>query len=98
MGVPKIPTGISTGIGSLYRTEVVQAIAAASRFIIPVGAHYVVAVGANCRLQVVTSDGTWNNLTAAGVVPPGHYDSDGASVAVWNGGGASENITYIQTS
>lgn len=93
----QIPTGIATGIGSLFSTQVVQAIAAAGRFILPAGKFYIIAVGADCRLQVIDATGAWNNLTAAGVVPPGWYISDGASLGVVNNGGVSENITYIRT-
>ena len=91
-----VPTGIPTGVGSLFSTEVTQAIAAAARFVMPAGTFYVYTVGADVRLQVINSLGVWNFLTAAGTQPPGPIISDGASGGFVNGGAAPENIIYIR--
>ena len=97
MAIPILATGIPTGVGSLFQKEVVTSIAAAGRFVLPVGTYYIIAVGADVRLQVIDSTGTWNNITAAGVVPPGHYFADGASLGLVNNGAGAENVTTIQT-
>ena len=92
----QVPTGIATGIGSLFSTPVVQAVAAAARFLPAAGKYYFITVGADVSLQVW--DGTtWQNLTAAGVVPPGWYNADGVSLGLVNNGAGSENVTYIRT-
>lgn len=91
-----VPTGITTGVGSLFSTQVLQAIAAGGRFVLPAGSFYVYIVGADVRLQIIDSLGVWNNITAAGVIPGGVLISDGASLALFNGGAGIENITYIR--
>lgn len=91
-----IPTGIATGAaGAIFRTQLLQAIGAGLRFVLPVGTHYVYIVGADVRLQILDSTGTWQSITAAGVIPGGVLISDGANLAMYNGGGGSENVTYI---
>ena len=97
MGSGFIPTGIATGIaGSILAKEVVQAIAAGARFVLPAGDFYVYAVGADVRLQILDSTGVWNNLTAAGVGPGGLVTADGVGLGFVNNGGVSENITFIK--
>lgn len=92
-----IPTGIATGAaGSIFVKEVLQSIGAGLRFALPVGTIYVYIVGADVRLQILDSTGTWQNITAAGVIPGGVLISDGANLACFNGGGGAENITYIK--
>lgn len=98
MGADFIPTGIATGVvGSLFATEVTQAVAAQTRFVLPAGTYYVYTVGTDIRLQVQASGGVWNNITAIGVIPGGVLVSDGVNIAMWNAHAtASENITYIK--
>jgi hypothetical protein len=96
MALPILSTGIPTGVGSVFQTQVVQPIAAAGRFVLPVGMFYVYVVGVDVRLQVIDSLGVWNNITAAGVIPGGLLVSDGVSLGLVNNGGGIENITYIQ--
>jgi len=92
-----IPTGIATGAaGSIFVKEVVQAIGAGLRVALPVGTIYVYLVGAGVRMQIQDSTGTWQNITAAGVIPGGVLISDGTNLAFFNGGGGSENISYIK--
>jgi hypothetical protein len=92
-----VPTGIPTGVGSLFATQVIQAIAAQGRFVLPAGTFYVYVVGVDVRLQIIDSAGGWNNITAAGVIPGGVLVSDGASLAMFNGHAVNpENITYIR--
>src|SRR2546428_13240340 len=95
MGSGFIPTGIATGIaGSILAKEVVQAIAAGARFVLPAGDFYVYAVGADVRLQILDSTGVWNNLTAAGVGPGALVTADGVGLALFNAGGRAGNLTY----
>jgi len=92
-----IPTGIATGAaGAIFVKEVVQSIGAGLRFALPVGTLYVYIVGVDVRLQILDSTGTWQNITAAGVIPGGVLISDGANLACFNGGGGAENITFIK--
>ena len=92
-----IPTGIATGAaGSIFVKEVVQSIGAGLRFALPVGTFCVYLVGADVRYQVQDSTGTWQNITAAGVIPSGDIISDGVNKAFFNGGGGAENISYIK--
>ena len=91
-----IPTGVATGgAGAIFRTPVVQAIAAAGNFVLPVGTFVVYAVGADVRMQVQDSAGAWQNVTAIAVGIP-CVISDGTNVRFQNAGAGSENITYIQ--
>jgi len=92
-----IPTGIATGAaGSIFVKEVVQSIGAGLRFVLPVGTIYVYIVGADVRMQIQDSTLTWQNITAAGVIPGGVLISDGTNLAFFNGGGGAENISYIK--
>ena len=92
-----VPTGIPTGVGSLFSTQVVQAIAAGARFILPAGTFYVYVVSANVQLQIIDSTGVWNNFTGAvaGVAPLGVLVADGASLGFNNAAGVG-SITYIR--
>lgn len=90
-----VPTGISTGTGSLFSKEIAKTLAAATRFVLPAGSYYIYALGADMRLQVADSGGGWNNLSAAGGPFSGVQVSDGASLAVYNGGAGAEAFTYI---
>lgn len=94
--IPILGTGISTGPGSVFQTQVQQPIAAAGRFVLPVGVFYVYIVDADVVLQIINSLGTWVSITAAGAEPSGVLISDGASLGFLNAGGGSENVTYIQ--
>ena len=91
-----IPTGIATGVGSIFRTQVTITVAATSRTVLAAGWYYVYAVGANISIQAQDSTGTWQNLTAAGTAPSGILYSDGTNLAINNGAGAGQNATYIQ--
>jgi len=92
-----IPTGIATGAaGSIFVQEVVQSIGAGLRFALPVGTIYVYLVGADVRMQIQDSTLTWQNITAAGVIPGGVLISDGVNLAFFNGGGGAVNISYIK--
>lgn len=90
-----VPTGIPTGTGSLYQKEVTTSIGAGASYVLPAGNYWVIAVGANCKLQVIDSTGTWNDITAVNVLPAGVVNSDGASVRYNNGGGGAQNIKTI---
>ena len=92
-----IPTGIATGAaGSIFVKEVQVSVGAGLRSALPVGTLYVYTVGADIRLQIQDSTGTWQNITAAGVIPGGVLISDGTNLALYNGGGGSENFSYIK--
>ena len=94
--MPQVPTGIPTGIGSLFSKDVVQALAAGVRFVLPAGTFYVYVVGATAQLQIIDSTGVWNNITAAGVIPLGALVADGASLGFFSA--AASSITYIRLS
>lgn len=96
MAPGNVPTGIPTGVGSLFSTQVLLTVAPGTRSVLPAGSFYVYGVGADIRIQVIDSTSAWNNLTAAGTGPSGVLVSDGASLAVFNGGAGNESVTYIR--
>lgn len=94
MARPTLSTGLPTGTGSVFQAPITQAIASATRFVLPVGEFIVYSLGADVRLQVF--DGAvWQNVTAAGVGIP-YVASDGTNVALINNGAGIENALYIQ--
>ena len=88
----RVPTGIATGVsGTLMGSEVITSIAAAARFIPAAGDYYMYAVGADVRVQVQDSTGTWQNVTAVAV--GGFISCDGTNVGLRNSGAGAENVT-----
>lgn len=90
----KVPTGIATGTaGSLMGTEVVNAVAANTGFVLASGDYYVTVVAAAIRFEVIDSAGVWQIFLAAGTA--GLLTSDGTNVRAFNtnaSGGASANF------
>ncbi len=94
--IPILQTGLPTGTGGIFQTQVVTPIAAGARFIPTVGVYYVLAVGADVRLQILDGNGVWNNITPAGTIPDGVLIMDGNSIGFVNNGVGIENVTTLQ--
>ena len=96
-----LPTGQSTGAGSVFQTEVTKTIAAgaANRWIPLPGWYYFLGpVGADIVAQIIDSTSAWTSVNTAGTAPGSGAPvyCDGQSYGLLNNGVGNETIRYIQ--